>query len=38
MPKTKDRDGIYRRNGRYAISYVDAQGRRRQRSTSVLSQ
>src|SRR5437667_7193824 len=34
MPKTKDRDGIYTRNGHYCISYVDAQGRRKQRKTN----
>lgn len=34
MPKTKDRDGIHMRNGRYAISYKDAQGRRRNLSTN----
>jgi integrase len=35
MPKGKqDRDGIYIRNGHYCISFMDAQGRRRQRKTN----
>lgn len=37
MPKTKDRDGIYMRNGHYCISYVDAQGRRRQSKTAACT-
>lgn len=34
MPRTKDRDGIYTRNGHYCISFIDAQGRRKQRKTN----
>ena len=36
MPKNRERgrDGIYMRNGHYCISFIDAQGRRRQRKTN----
>jgi len=34
MAKTKDRDGVTQRDGYFRISYVDAQGRRRQEKTS----